>query len=280
MTPVASPPPFAADPLSAARAFLPLARRLALAGEVRGQRGAGARVGLRHRGGRALGDDHAALGAGAGAEIDDPVGGADDVEIVIDDDHARPGAREVGEGLVEPRHLGRVEAGAGLVEDEERAAARLAQGARELDPLRLAAGERGERLPEREVAEPELAERAEGADDARLAREEDQGLVDGHREHVVRALALDLDLQDLVAEALPRQVGQVSATSARNCISMVSDPSPEQASQRPSATLNEKCPGVNPRSWASGWAANMARMRFHAVVYVAGLPREVRPSAP
>ncbi len=59
----------------------------------------------------------------------------------------------------------------------------------------------------------------------------------------------------------PRQVGQVSETSARNCISMVSEPSPEQASHRPSATLNEKCPGVSPRASASGSLAEDARAR-------------------
>ena len=37
--------------------------------------------------GRALGDDAAAAGAALGAEVDDPVGGLDDVEVVLDHDH-------------------------------------------------------------------------------------------------------------------------------------------------------------------------------------------------
>ena len=37
--------------------------------------------------GRALGDDLAAVDAGAGADVDDVVGGQDRVLVVLDDDH-------------------------------------------------------------------------------------------------------------------------------------------------------------------------------------------------
>ncbi len=60
-----------------------------IASEVVRQRLAG--VGLLYLGdlfGSALGDDAAAVFAAFGAEVDDPVGVADHVEIVLDDDDA------------------------------------------------------------------------------------------------------------------------------------------------------------------------------------------------
>ena len=48
-----------------------------------------------------------------------------------------------------------------LVEDEERIILASAHLARELEPLGLAARESGRRLPEREVAEPEILEHPE-----------------------------------------------------------------------------------------------------------------------
>ena len=61
-----------------------------------GQEGADdrARVGFQLTGG-ARGDHVAALRAGSGAEFDDPVGGADELPLVLDHDHriAVPGQR-------------------------------------------------------------------------------------------------------------------------------------------------------------------------------------------
>ena len=46
--------------------------------------------------GRALGDDLAAVDAGAGAHVDDVVGGADRVLVMLDDEH---GVAEVAQAL-------------------------------------------------------------------------------------------------------------------------------------------------------------------------------------
>jgi hypothetical protein len=62
----------------------------------------------------------------------------------------------------------------------------------------------------------------------------------------------------------PPHDAHTSDTSARNCISIVSKPSPAQASQRPPATLNEKAPGPSSRASASGVFANAARTWLHA----------------
>ena len=45
--------------------------------------------------GRALGDELAAVFAGFGAEVEDPVGGFDDVEVVLDDEQGVAGIDEL-----------------------------------------------------------------------------------------------------------------------------------------------------------------------------------------
>ncbi len=96
--------------------------------------------------GRPLGDDAPALAARAWAEIDDPICRGDDVEIVIDDDPEAPSATSTenaalrcvtsaeGEGRRSARRGGRA----------RQRRARRARG--DLQPLRLTAGERRERL--------------------------------------------------------------------------------------------------------------------------------------
>ena len=89
-----------------------------------------------------------------GAEIDDVIGRLDDVEVVLDHHHrvaviAQPAqhAQQLGD-VVE------MQAGGGLVEDVDGLAGGPAlQLAGELDPLRLAAGERRRLLAELDVAE-------------------------------------------------------------------------------------------------------------------------------
>ena len=69
--------------------------------------------------GWALGDELAAVCAGFGAEVEDPVGGFDDVEVVLDDEEGVAGIDEFLEDDEEVLDVGEVEAGGGLVEDEE-----------------------------------------------------------------------------------------------------------------------------------------------------------------
>ena len=107
--------------------------------------------------GGAFGDDAAAAFAAFGAEVDDPVGVADDVEVVLDDDD---GVAEVGEAVQDFEQLAdvvEVEAGGGLVEEIERAAGlALGELAGELHALGFAAGERGGGLAEVDVAEADV----------------------------------------------------------------------------------------------------------------------------
>ena len=73
--------------------------------------------------GGAGGDDLAAGVAAFGAHVDDPVGGLDDVQIVLDDEEGAAAFDELAEGAKEFGYVIEVEAGGGLVEDVEGAAA-------------------------------------------------------------------------------------------------------------------------------------------------------------
>ena len=110
-------------------------------------------------GGCALEDDPAAVVAGAGAEVDDPVGVRHDRLVVLDDDDRLAGVDEPVEQAEQLLDVGEVEAGGRLVEDVD--AALLGHVGGQLEPLPLAAGQRGERLAEAEVAEPDVGEPVE-----------------------------------------------------------------------------------------------------------------------
>src|SRR6478672_1200357 len=78
--------------------------------------------GRRHLLGCSLGDDPAAAIATLGAEVDDPVGGLDDVEVVLDDDDRIAPVDQPMEDLEELLDVGEVEPGRRLVEDVQRPA--------------------------------------------------------------------------------------------------------------------------------------------------------------
>jgi hypothetical protein len=75
--------------------------------------------------GGAGGDDLTAAAAAFGAHVDDPVGRFDDVEIVLDDEEGAAAFDELAEGGEEFGDVVEVEAGGGLVEDVQGAAASL-----------------------------------------------------------------------------------------------------------------------------------------------------------
>src|SRR5687767_6808238 len=88
---------------------LVVAQRLAgVRGRVRGD--------LIWRAGR---DDLAAGVAALGAQVDDPVGGADYVEVVLDHDERVPRGDELAEGAQQPGDVVEVQAGGRLVEQKQ-----------------------------------------------------------------------------------------------------------------------------------------------------------------
>src|SRR3989344_6965184 len=107
--------------------------------------------------GRAFGDDSAAPLPSFGAEVDDPVGGFDDVEVVLDDDDGIAAVDELLEHGEELLDVLEVEAGRRLVEEIQGfARIALAELRGELHPLGFAAGERGCGLAKLQIAEADL----------------------------------------------------------------------------------------------------------------------------
>ena len=101
----------------------------------------------------ALCDNLAALIARVRAKVNDPVGGFDDVEIVLDDEHGMAGINKALENFQEHAHIVEMEAGGGFVEKKQgRANAgggrlRVGEGgfgemADEFEALAFAAGQR------------------------------------------------------------------------------------------------------------------------------------------
>ena len=100
--------------------------------------------------------------AGAGAEVDDPVGVRHDRLVVRDHDDRLAGVHEPVEQAEQLLGVGEVEAGGRLVEHVDAGwVGRLRQVGSQLEPLPLAAGQRGQQLPQREVAEPNVGEPVE-----------------------------------------------------------------------------------------------------------------------
>src|SRR5947207_3353579 len=122
-----------------------------------------------------LRDDAPARVAGTRSHFDHPVGPLDDVEMVLDHEHRVAGVDEAVEHTAQRPDVVEVQAGRRLVEDVELAPRagfppRERQLAGDLQALRLAARERGRRLAEPQVTEPDLLQVPQGArsEDTRL----------------------------------------------------------------------------------------------------------------
>ena len=167
------------DPLAGEGARLGALQHAGGAGEI----AAGERRGAGHDLlGRALGDDVAAQAAGAGAEVEDIVGVADGVFIVLDDEDGVAEVAELFEGLDEAVVVALMQADGGLVEHVEDAAQARADLGGEADALAFAAGERGGVAVEREIVEADGAEEFEALDDLAADALGDQGFARGEGE--------------------------------------------------------------------------------------------------
>ena len=100
--------------------------------------------------------------------------------------------------------VGEVQAGGRLVEQVQRlAGALLDQFAGQLDPLGLAAGERGRRLAELQVVEAHVVQRLQLVADVGNVLEQLERLLDVHLQHVGDRLVLEVHLQRFAVEAMP-----------------------------------------------------------------------------
>src|SRR3954451_23898312 len=152
---------------------------------------------------RAPGDDLAAAVAAFGAEVDDPVGGLDDFEIVLDDDDRVALRDQLVQHLQEFLDVVEMQAGGRLVKDIKRAAGGgLGKFLGQLDALGFAAREGRGLLADMDVIQTDAVQGLEGLTHARDRLEELGRFLDRHVEHVGDALALEQDLQRLAVVAL------------------------------------------------------------------------------
>ena len=131
---------------------------------------------------------------------------------MLDDDDGIAAVDEALQDVEELVDVGGVQSRRRLIEDIERAPGRAARElGRELDALRLAAGERCRALAELDVAEADVLDDLELARDARHILEELDRFVDGHVEDFGDVLALVAHLEGLavVARALADLAGHV-----------------------------------------------------------------------
>ncbi len=105
---------------------------------------------------RAAGDQLAAVLAGAWPDVDDPVGGADGVLVVLDDQHRVAEVAQAPDGCKQAAVIARVQPNAWLVEDVEHAHQPRADLGRQANALGLATRERRRRAVERKIAQPNV----------------------------------------------------------------------------------------------------------------------------
>ena len=131
---------------------------------------------------------------------------------MLDDQHRVAGVGQAVENIDQARDVRHVQAGRRLVKDVDRpAGAALGEFGRELDALRLAAGERRGRLAELDIAEADIHERLQPVADLRLVLEKRERLFDRHVQHFGNVFPLVFHFQGLpvVALALADLAGHV-----------------------------------------------------------------------
>ena len=109
--------------------------------------------------------DVAAVLARAGPEVEDAIGGEHDLRVVLDDDQRVAVVAQALHDLDHASHVARMQADRRLVEHEQRIDERRAERGRQVDALHFAAGQRARLSVERQIAEPDAAQKIEpGAD--------------------------------------------------------------------------------------------------------------------
>ena len=116
---------------------------------------------------RAVDDDLAAVAPRAGTEIDDVLGAANRLLVVLDDDDRVALRHELLDRVEQQRVVARVQADRRLVEDVADAAQIRAELRGEPDALRFAARQRRRRAIERQITQADEIEKTEPADELR-----------------------------------------------------------------------------------------------------------------
>src|SRR5204862_5560090 len=112
-----------------------------------------------------LEDNLAAVLAGAGAEVDDVIGGAHDVGVVLDDHDRVTEPAQFFQDTNEAAGVAAVQSDGRLVENVAGADEPRAERRGELNALRFAAGERRGETVQRKVLEPDVVQKFEALAD-------------------------------------------------------------------------------------------------------------------
>src|ERR1043166_7063076 len=142
---------------------------------------------------RAFRNDSSAALAAFGAEINEPIGFGDQVEVMFDHDDGMAGINEPLQNLDQAFHVRHVQSDWRFFEDEEVAFLGAAEVARvlfqagekmgdELDALGFAAAEGGAGLAELQIAEAGIAQGLERTDNLLKAGEEFDSFLNAHFE--------------------------------------------------------------------------------------------------
>ena len=143
-----------------------------------------------------------------GSQVDDVVGGADGLLVVLDHDHRVAEVAEFAEGAEEACVVALVEADARLIQDIEHAYEAGADLGREPDPLRFAAGKTCRAPTQGQVSQSDISKEAEPVGDLLQDRTGHIGIEPGtaiaaHRELLEEAHRQVHRHLDHVADALP-----------------------------------------------------------------------------
>ena len=143
---------------------------------------------------RSFGHDVSAAFAGFGAQVDDPIGRFDHVEIVLDDDDGVAQIDQAMEHVEQLANIVEMQTGGRLVEQIERSAGvGPGQLGGQLDALGFAAGKRVGRLAESQIIEADVAQRLQDAADFRNVLEQLERPAARHFQHVGNRLAVISD---------------------------------------------------------------------------------------
>ena len=146
--------------------------------------------------GRAFSDDQATGVAAFGAEVNQPVAGANDVQVVLDDDQRVTRLEQFAQSTHQLGNVIKMQAGGGFVKQKQRAfaAQRLAavgggfggarQKACQLQALGFAARQGGHRLAELDVFEAYIHDGLQGADHIAVVGKQLRGFAHRQVEHI------------------------------------------------------------------------------------------------
>src|SRR5260370_13080614 len=156
----------------------------------------------RHLLGSSHRDDLAALIASLGAQIDQPVGGFDDVEIMFNHQQRSATLEQLAERAEELGDVIEVQTRGRFVENvKEALVVGTAEVRGKLKALRFPAGEGCRRLPETQVAESNFIQDSEFGNNLGNVDEKGQGFADRQLQYLVDIFPVIADFQNAALEA-------------------------------------------------------------------------------